>query len=250
MNSQALLIAMLVFLLTSAVLLLLVRQRPALSALELEQPPRRNYGAVACVPIIVGLVLFCMLSCLIPITLISNNDIAFAESAPIIRAVTPGLAGQKVLVEGSISPQNPVNAQGLVAFTYHTRYDRRYKLRSKWTPPLLVQLPGGVARIEDHARPADADYDMENLKPQQIDRRSRLGGLARGDQVLVIGTVVSGPGGAYLDASVIFRGDREGYLASRRRTRLPTPVIIGLAAFGCLACAYGGFPLLSRRWQR
>jgi hypothetical protein len=251
MNAQPIVIATLVFLLTSTLLLLLQRrrQRPALSALALEQPRRRNYAAVGCVPIVVGFVVLCMLSCLIPITLISNSEIAFAESAPSIRAVAPNLIGQKVLVEGSISPENPVNPQGQVAFAYYRRQKRGYEMTSKWTPPLLVQLPGGVARIENHASPADADYRLENLTVQQIDRLSRMGGLVRGDQVLVIGRVVSGPGGAYLDAADIFLGDRADYIAERGRLRLPTPVIIGLAAFACLACAYGAFPLFSRRWS-
>jgi hypothetical protein len=252
MNTQAILIATLVFLLTSALLLLLLRprQRPAPSTLDGGQPPRRNYAAVACAPIIVGVVLLCMLSCLIPITLISNSQIAFAKSAPLIQAVTPGLIGQEVLVEGSISPQNPLNSQGLVAFAYYRRHKSGYELESKWTPPLLVQLPGGVARIENHASPAGADYRLENVKGQQIDRLSRIGGLVRGDQVLVIGRVVSGPGGAYLDAADIFLGDRADYIAVRGRQRLPTPVIIGLAALACLACAYGAFPLFGRRWRR
>jgi hypothetical protein len=252
MSTHPIAIATLVFLLTSIPLLLLLRrrQRPALSTPALGQAPRRNYAAVACAPIIVGLVLLCMLSCLIPITLISNSQIAFAKSAPLIQTVTPSLIGQEVLVEGSISPRNPVNSQGLVAFAYYTRGKRGYELKSKWTPPLLVHLPGGVARIENHASPADAGYDLDNLKGQQIDSRSRIGGLVHGDQVLVIGRVVSGPGGAYLDAWEIFLGDRADYLAERGKKRLPTPFIIGLAAFACLACLYGAFPLLSRRWRR
>jgi hypothetical protein len=107
-----------------------------------------------------------------------------------------------------------------------------------------------VIRVENHASPADADYDLGGLTVQQIDRRSRMGGLDRDDQVLVIGTVVSGPRGAYLDASVVFRGDRADYLADRGRVRLPTPAIIGLAAFGCLACGYGLLPRFTRRWRR
>ena len=158
MNTQAILIATLVFLLTSALLLLLVRrrQRPALSALEIVQPPRRNYGAVACVPIIVGLVMLCMLSCLIPITLINNDDIAFAESAPPIRAVTPALAGQKVLVEGAISPQNPVSAQGLVAFTltvFKDVFSKEYEATAAQLPYFLA--PTAVSHAFDFSSVTD-----------------------------------------------------------------------------------------------
>ncbi|MBA3468865.1 MAG: hypothetical protein H0T53_04385 [Herpetosiphonaceae bacterium] len=62
----------------------------------------------------------------------------------------------------------------------------------------------------------------------------------------MIGTVESGPHGAYLDAGFIFAGSRAAYLDTWAKTRMPTPLIIGMGIIGLGICAYGLVPAFRR----
>jgi hypothetical protein len=201
-------------------------------------------------PVMIGMVILCtLISCGIPFTLISNRQIAATESTPRIQAVTPDLAGQKVLAEGTISSENSVNEHGLVAFAHYTNARKASKRRfiSEATPPLLIQMSGGMAQIEDPDNPAAASYSMQNMLWRHSDAGVVTQGMVRGERVLVIGTVVSGPAGVYLDASIVAVGDRASYLANWQKARLPTPLIVGLTGLGCLACGYGVLSMFTRR---
>jgi hypothetical protein len=216
---------------------------------EANQRTPRVPAELKMLPVMIGMVVMCtLLSCGIPLTVISNRQIADTESTPLIRAVTPDLAGQKVLAEGIISPENAVNQHGLVAFARYTNARKPSKRRfiSEATPPLLIQMSGGTVQIEDPDNPAAASYSMQNLLQRRGDPGVVTQGMVRGERVLVIGTVVSGPAGVYLDASIVAIGDRASYLANWQKARLPTPLIVGLTGLGCLACGYGVLSMFTR----
>jgi hypothetical protein len=201
-------------------------------------------------PVMIGMVMICtLISCGIPMTVISNRQIAATESTPLIQAVTPDLVGQKVLAEGTISPENSVNEHGLVAFARYTnaRQSSKRRLLSKATPPLLFQMSGGMSQIENPDNPAAASYSLQNMPQRRGDPGVITQGMVRGERVLVIGTVVSGPAGVYLDAAIVSAGDRASYLANWQHARLPIPLIVGMVGMGSLACGYGLLPIVTRR---
>ncbi|HYF66243.1 MAG TPA: hypothetical protein VD886_25665, partial [Herpetosiphonaceae bacterium] len=149
------------------------------------------------------------------------------------------------------SQENPIQAGELVAYvrTAEATAGNETGILGLSMPPLRVRLAGGETWVEDPARPADADYTLENAWIRTGEKRVTTRGLKRGQQVLVFGTVVAGPSGAYLDTRTIFAGSRNAYLKGIRSSRMPTPLIIGMAAIGLGVWAYGLVPPLRRRRQ-
>ncbi|HYF65799.1 MAG TPA: hypothetical protein VD886_23420 [Herpetosiphonaceae bacterium] len=248
MNTKTFLLANLMFILFGMIVLAKIYlKRRKLDA----EVGRRQTGIppeLKILPAMISMVVLCtLLSCGLPLTLISNKQIAAAESAPLVQAVTADLDGQKVVVEGTISLDTPANEHGLVAFTRYSNHKSARKRRrlSESTPPLVVQLAGGPVRIENPASPSG--YALDNMPERRGDPGVRTYGIVRGDRVMVIGRVVAGPEGAYLDASVVSAGDRASYIANWGNARLPVPVIGGLLVIGGLGCAYGVVQLRARK---
>ena len=253
MNTQPLLAAVLVFIIISVILLIPLYLRSRVLAAMPSQPQPSFRKQVACLPLIIGMAVMCTLAgCIVPLGLISDDQITRTEGKPVIQALTPDLAGQEVVAEGIISEENPIQAGGLVAYVRTTESTRGNEtgILGLAMPPLRVRLASGEAWVEDPASPADADYTLENAWIRTGEKRVTTRGLARGQQVLVFGTVAAGPGGAYLNARTIFAGSRAEYLNGIRSSRMPTPVMIGMAVLGLGICAYALFPALGRRKAR
>jgi hypothetical protein len=137
--------------------------------------------------------------------------------------------GHKVLIEGHISGRNPVQplSPGFVAYIREEREIHTddegtpepgsWSERGRVTPPLLLELSGGLVQIEND------DYDLENGRtvedePSFFDRYSdtRYKGVEIGDPVIAVGVVGAAAEPPQIKADFIARGTQTGYIASQR----------------------------------
>ena len=138
--------------------------------------------------------------------------------------------GEAVLVEGHVSDRNPVllESTGFVAYSREWRevtYDDEgrpdpgsWSVVEHVTPPLLLELPDGLLRVEND------DYDIEDA--QVVDERepgesadeldTRLKGIRSGDPVIAVGVASAGVERPQIRADFIARGTRADYIARRR----------------------------------
>lgn len=136
--------------------------------------------------------------------------------------------GKQVLVEGQISQRNPIKLQdhGFVAYLREGRaiVDSKgtpsagnWSVSERVTPPLLIELSGGLAAITND------DYDLENgktieAKPSAFEKYSdtRYSGVERGDSVIAVGVVTAHGAQPTIKADFVARGTQANYAASQR----------------------------------
>jgi hypothetical protein len=108
------------------------------------------------------------------------------------------------LIEGSISPTNPVLAHELVAYEQSRavrdiRDERVWVPDSKQSPTLIVDLADGPVEI-------GGDYQLGGKLRTHTDGVTLFAGLGMGDVVVVLGKRQPGAAGVRLDASHVVRG--------------------------------------------
>lgn len=230
------------------IVIITYRQRHRPSAWAAGGP--RSAGGCLALPI--GLALIgAALALAIPAALEAERALADARRNPPIRQLSPALAGQRILIEGTVSPQNTIAAWGAVAFERFEGEIRRPSKQISWrlaetkAPPLTIVTSGGIAQIENPADPASSGYAIERAALLPISIRVR--GLRPNDRVLAIGTVRPWARGLYLDADEIRGGDYAAYLAEQNSTMARRGRLI-------VACMAGGglllliFALLPAGW--
>lgn len=150
--------------------------------------------------------------------------------APVSRISDLGAisTGKPVLIEGRLSERNPIRLEdhGFVAYIREGRaiVDAKgtpspgnWSVRERVTPPLLIELSGGLAAITND------DYDLENgktieAKPSAFERYgdTRYSGVARGDAVFAVGSVTARGAQPAIRADLIAVGTAASYAASQR----------------------------------
>ena len=129
---------------------------------------------------------------------------------------TPGRAA---LIEGRLSARNPASPEGFVIYTRSVagldRDGRRVwrELERVQPPLLLLELPGGVARVV-------GDYNLSGSLERVGDDLTQIEGLRAGATMIAVGTLVQGQEGVELQADLVAAGTRAAFLASNRSTAL------------------------------
>jgi len=128
---------------------------------------------------------------------------------------TPGRAA---LLEGRLSARNPASPEGFVIYTRSVagldRDGKRvWRELERVQPPLLLELPGGVARVV-------GDYNLNGIMERVGDDLTQIEGLRAGATVIAVGTLVQGQEGIELQADLIAAGTRAAFLASNRSAAL------------------------------
>jgi hypothetical protein len=184
----------------------------------------------------------------------ARNHVAMLEQLPPLSATSfaDQRAGTTVLVEGMISPRNPVVLRNVVAYvreeldvTTDNDGDRRETWRSdgRETPALALEA-GGVVRVGSGSyaieRAHETWYDEATLgfDDRPRDGSVRYYGLVAGGTVTAYGTVKDGPEGNELQAQTLFGGTRDAFLASQRQATAVLPILGGIfGAVGFVLCA-------------
>ena len=128
---------------------------------------------------------------------------------------TPGRAA---LLEGRLSARNPASPEGFVIYTRSVagldRDGKRvWRELERVQPPLLLELPGGVARVV-------GDYNLNGSLERVGDDLTQIEGLRAGASVVAVGTLVQGQEGVELQADLVAAGTRAAFLASNRAAAL------------------------------
>ncbi len=128
---------------------------------------------------------------------------------------TPGRAA---LLEGRLSARNPASPEGFVIYTRSVASldrdgKRVWRELERVQPPLLLELPGGVARVV-------GDYNLNGSLERVGDDLTQIEGLRAGASVMAVGTLVQGQEGVELQADLVAAGTRAAFLASNRAAAL------------------------------
>ena len=172
-------------------------------------------------------------------------------------ALDDGRPGREVLVEGRVSARNRALFQGFVAYVREEYRGSDDDHKDKWsederrTPPLLIDLAGGVVTL------ADDQYDLDSpphawQEPGALtwngftgEGTKRYRGFQAGDPAMAIGTLVLGREGVELRAERLYGGTRADYIAGRRGSAAFLPWFGGLfALIGAVVAAVGAWVLL------
>ncbi|NTW97681.1 MAG: hypothetical protein HGB28_03940 [Oscillochloris sp.] len=180
-----------------------------------------------------------------------------AMAALDLAAFERGEPGSGALVEGVLSARNPARFRDFVAYVreeYHGKDsdgDDDWREDERVTPPLLVDLGGGVVQV------ANGTYRITRYHGQWDDGgvvywngitgegSKRYAGLVAGRPLLVIGTVQAGPEGNQIQADLVFAGSQAEYVAGQRDTARFLPffgMIFG--AVGLILLGFGVRKLL------
>lgn len=194
-------------------------------------------SVVLCCGLLPGLVL----------PLVFDADIARMERLQPISFVVfeDGAPGREALIEGALSPRNAASPDGLIIYTrslpeVESDGDRVWREAERVLPPLLVDLPGGVVRVQE-------GYSLDGSFPTHVERTDeRLSGAGAAAPVIAVGTLVEGPEGIELKADFVSFGTRDDYL-ERNRVGLLFSRIFGWTLLGGGALLFvGGLVLLLR----
>ncbi|GAB4214496.1 MAG: hypothetical protein OHK0022_53110 [Roseiflexaceae bacterium] len=174
-------------------------------------------------------------------------------------ALDDGQPGREVLIEGRVSERNQALFQGMVAYVRQEYRgtdddgDARWSEDERRTPPLWIDLPGGAVKL------ANDTYRLESPAQQWQEPggtswngftgegTKRYQGVAAGDPVIAIGTLVDGQEGPELRAEFVHGGTRSSYIAAQRSEAAFLPWFGGLFALIGAGIAGGGVWVLLRK---
>ena len=149
-----------------------------------------------------------------------DADVARVQAlAPLsYAAFEDGTPGRAALLEGRLSARNPASPEGFVIYTRSVagldRDGKRvWRELERVQPPLLLELPGGVARVV-------GDYNLNGIMERVGDDLTQIEGLRAGASVMAVGTLVQGQEGVELQADLVAAGTRAAFLASNRAAAL------------------------------
>jgi hypothetical protein len=177
---------------------------------------------------------------------LSNNAVARARrlQPATVALLRHAPVGAEVLVEGRIAGGNPPLAGSLVSYEQE-RYRKTYRSWERYrrqTPPLLLQLSDGIARV------ANEDYRL--LDPPAISENDidRFQGFRPWDTVMVIAHVTGSGDTASLRADFLYGGTRSDYITEQRRNHLLN-LWLGpaLLCLGGVLILWGGIVIFRRR---
>ncbi|WP_129627486.1 hypothetical protein [Candidatus Oscillochloris fontis] len=180
-----------------------------------------------------------------------NEAERVAALAPMTRqAVERAAPGSPVLIEAVVSRRNPATFRTFVAYVreeYHGRDsdgDDDWREDERVTPPLLLDLDGGVVAI------SNADYRISRYHEKwqegttlywnglKGEGTKRYTGLVAGGPLLVIGTIQDGREGNTIHAERVFGGSQAEYIENQRSTARFLPFfglifgVVGLILLG------------------
>lgn len=153
---------------------------------------------------------------------LADADRARIQGLPAVGAVdlqtTP--PGAAVLLEGTVSRSQPTAFRDFVAYERQQRERREenpqgWMTRARHTPPLLIDLGDGAARV------VNPDYALGAPLTTWVDPRvvvrteTRYVGLVPGEAVLVVGEAAVGG----VAAELVMPGTRASYLAAQAQGR-------------------------------
>jgi hypothetical protein len=166
---------------------------------------------------------------------------ALADSAP----------GREVLLEGRVSDRTPAVYRSFVAYVREEyRSDQlnlsggddspRWEVVERVTPPLVVALPDGEARIANDNYVFDTTaFTVREAEPTLTKGAVQSRGYRAGDPVLAVGTVVDAGGERAIDAEFVYAGTRAAYIAEMRRLASRSLPIGGVLLVVCIASTVG-----------
>jgi hypothetical protein len=166
---------------------------------------------------------------------------ALAGSAP----------GREVLLEGRVSKRAPAVYRSFVAYVreeYRSSQlgwlggdtSQRWEVVEQVTPPLVVALRGGEARIanDDYLFDTTA-FTVREAEPTLTKGAVQSRGYRAGDPVLAVGTVVDASGERAVAAEFVYAGTRAAYTAEMRRLARQSLPIGGALLVVCIASTVG-----------
>jgi len=149
-----------------------------------------------------------------------DADVARVQAlAPLsYAAFEDGTPGRAALLEGRLSARNPASPEGFVIYTRSVASldrdgKRVWRELERVQPPLLLELPGGVARVV-------GDYNLNGIMERVGDDLTQIEGLRAGASVMAVGTLVQGQEGVELQADLVAADTRAAFLASNRAAAL------------------------------
>lgn len=165
---------------------------------------------------------------------------ALADSAP----------GREVLLEGRISPRNPTLHRQFVAYVREEYRDealdgassQRWVEVERVTPPLLVSLAGGEARIANSTYAFDTTaVTVEEAAPTFTKGAVQSRGFVAGSPVLAIGRVAAN---GDVEAEFLYAGTRAEYVQELERVAARSlPAGLALLGAGLAGVAVGTWRL-------
>lgn len=145
-----------------------------------------------------------------------NSDVALVvRQEPLSYvALEDGTPGRPALIEGRLSPRNRTSPEGFVLYirsvpAVNDKGERSWREVERVYPPLLVELPGGEARVV-------GDYRLNGSTEREESAAQLLEGLRPGAEVIVVGTLVQGQEAIELEAELLGVGTRASFIAENR----------------------------------
>ncbi|RRR66378.1 MAG: hypothetical protein EI684_20840 [Candidatus Viridilinea halotolerans] len=158
-----------------------------------------------------------------------------------------------VLVEGSISSQNPLRFRTFVAYSV-VEYrgeadddgDPKWELLERVTPPLFLDAGGLIALSNNNYQLQRSHAEYQDQPYLRWDGWRNEGtkiysGLIHDGTVMVIGTVTRRAAQNELEAEFVFAGTRAEYISDQRQTSAMLPwvgLIFGLAGVFIVALGF------------
>ncbi|EFO79588.1 hypothetical protein OSCT_2714 [Oscillochloris trichoides DG-6] len=180
-----------------------------------------------------------------------NEAERVAKLTPMTRmALERAAVGTPVLLEAQVSSRNPTKFRSFVAYVREEYRGRDSDGDADWredervTPPLLLDLDGGVVQI------GNGDYRISRSHEKWQESNTlfwnglsgegtkRYAGLVAGGKLLVIGTIQRGREGNTVQAEQVFGGTQAEYIENQRSTARFLPFfglifgVIGLIMLG------------------
>jgi hypothetical protein len=169
--------------------------------------------------------------------------------------------GQEVLIEGTISAENPVRlaAYGFVTYLREDRETENdegtpspgsWLLRERVTPPLFLDLSGSLVQI------VNDDYDLADAETIEVENGferysgTRYKGFKIGTPVIAVGSVVASQEVPQIRAEFIARGKKASYVAGQRSGGLFFCLgSVLVAGLGGLVLLWNRLRWLLSRWR-
>jgi hypothetical protein len=163
-------------------------------------------------------------------------------------SLTDSAPGREVLLEGQVSARTPAVYRAFVAYVreeYRSRFmlggdSQHWEEAERVTPPLVVALPDGEARIANDNYLFDTTaFTMREAEPTLTKGAIQSRGYRAGDPALAVGTVVVDGGERAVAAEFLYAGSRAAYIAEMRRLARQSLPIGGALLLICVVSTAG-----------
>ncbi|MEM7114086.1 MAG: hypothetical protein AAF614_16745 [Chloroflexota bacterium] len=145
----------------------------------------------------------------------SNQRAEVAELTPLtLDELRETAVGERVLIEGTISPDTAEQAVGLVAYNLYRSGENSdgedtLELADSVTPPLTLQVPNGLVRIGNDS------YDIRAIAQTANEDNLHYSGFGRRDALFVVGTLTAVDEIPLLNAEFVSAGTQADFVAEQ-----------------------------------